>query len=92
MRSFYSRLAKCWSVGGPMEQVNPLQLLTPRSPSWGGMGPLLPEACRSRESSAVPKGGPDFQRDVLLNEFKAEGSSFTQFEEWDLFKSTHSTI
>ena len=54
-----------------MEQVNPLQLLTPRSPSWGGMGPFLPEACRSQESSTVPKGGPDFQRDVLLNELKA---------------------
>lgn len=40
------------------------------------MGPILPEVCRSQESSSIFKEGPDFQTEVFLNESKAEGSLF----------------
>lgn len=73
----YLRLVKCWTVSGSEEQVDPHPLLTLRYLFCRGIGPFLPEGCRSQESSSVLKGGPDFQREVFLNELKAEGSLFT---------------
>lgn len=41
------------------------------------MGRFLPEGCRRQESCSIFKGGLHFQREVLLNELKAEGTLFT---------------